>query len=77
MTTRTEANPPTPIERATIDVVRSIDAHARLAYKEENVLSQRGTTEQEFRRILALYFHDKSLADWCHDLGIPNPEERQ
>jgi len=72
MTSRTEANQPTPIERATRDVAQSIAHNAHHFYREHRVDLQHGTTEPEFKRILALYFHDRSLADWSQDLGIPD-----
>jgi len=72
MTHRTEANPPTPIEQATFDVLQSLSVAIIQAHKARNVESLQRMTEPQFRRILALYFHDKSIADWCRDLGIPD-----
>jgi hypothetical protein len=79
MTHRTETNPPTRIERATADTVASIRHNARHFYDEYNVATQHHTTPNEFLRILALYLHDKTLAEWCRDLGIPdatNPADK-
>jgi hypothetical protein len=79
MTHRTEANPPTPIERAIADILESIGRNAAHFQREHNVAKLQGIPEPEFRRILALYFHDKSLAEWCRDLGIPDatdPEDK-
>jgi hypothetical protein len=80
VTHRTEANPPSPIEIATRDVLESIKNTATLYYSEHGVGAKQGATLPQFLRIVALYFHDKSLADWCHDLGIPDatdPKEAQ
>jgi hypothetical protein len=70
VTHRTEANPPTRIEKATMDTVTKLSQDISVSYHTNRVQEQHGTTEPEFRRILALYFHDKSIADWCRDLGI-------
>ena len=72
MTNRTEGNPPTAVERATQDVIESINSNARHFHHEHAVQIHQHIDEASFRRILALYFHNKSLADWCHDLGIPD-----
>jgi hypothetical protein len=72
MTQRTEANPPTPNEKDSATVLVLLGGTISATYKHCNVQSQHGTTEQEFRRILALYFHGKSIRDWCKDLGIPD-----
>jgi hypothetical protein len=79
MTHRTEANPPTPVERATQDVLESIIPNARHFHREHALAELQQIDEPGFRRILALYFFNKSLGDWCHDLGIPDathPPER-
>jgi hypothetical protein len=75
MTQRTESAPPTPIERATQDTVESIRHNAAHFYREHNVASQHGTTEEGFRRILAGYFENKSFTDWCRDLGVTDPHD--
>jgi hypothetical protein len=75
MTHRTEANPPTPIELATSDVVRLMEASvhtAFLSYHLDKPNKGFTYTEPEFRRMLALYFHGKSIAEWCRDLHIPD-----
>jgi hypothetical protein len=72
LTTRMEANQPTPIENATMKILRELDSAITLHYRGERVSGKHGTTEREFRRILALYFHDKSISDWCASLGIPD-----
>jgi hypothetical protein len=72
VTKRTEANLPTPIEIATRNVLESIRHNAQHFYRENEVRRHHETTEIEFLRILALYFHDKSIADWCNDLDIPD-----
>ena len=33
-------------------------------------------TEAQFRAIIAQYFENKNLRDWCNDLGIMPPEDR-
>ena len=78
MTQRTEANKPTPVEVATAEVLRDLgraihDAHARNRLD----LPTRGFayTEPEFRRMLALYFFDKPLADWAEALAIADPSD--
>ena len=70
MTHRTELNPQTPIENATNRVIKELNDTITSAYIAFHINSQHQTSETEYRRILALYFHDKSLMDWCHDLGI-------
>jgi hypothetical protein len=80
MTKRTEANPPTPVELATADVVETIAHNAHHFHQEHAVQPRQHIDEKAFRRIIALYFFHKSLADWCHDLGIPDatdPTDRQ
>jgi hypothetical protein len=72
LTTRMEANQPTPIENATLKILRELDSAITLHCRGERVSGQHGTTEREFRRILALYFHDKSISDWGASLGIPD-----
>jgi hypothetical protein len=52
-----------------------LDAAMTVHFRGERVSGQHGTTEREFRRILALYFHDKSISDWCANLGIPDLSE--
>lgn len=75
MTTRTDTNPATAIEIATENVVHSIRHAATLYYAENQVARHHATTEPQFLRVLALYFADKSIADWCRDLGIPDATE--
>jgi hypothetical protein len=70
MTNRTEAYQPTAIEMATQRTLEMLTQAVTVTYKTQRVEQQQGTTEAEFRRILALYFFDKTIADWCHDLGI-------
>jgi hypothetical protein len=77
VTHRTDSNQASPIELATQDVLTILSASIRQQYTAHQVDRQHGTTEAEFRRILALYFHDKSLADWCHDLGIQDVGDRR
>lgn len=80
MTSRTEAYQPTPIEQATKRALEMFSEAVSVTYKVYRVQSQHGTTEAEFRRILALYLHDKSLTDWCADLQIEDasdPGERR
>jgi hypothetical protein len=72
VTARTEANPPTPVELAAAAVTESMNAAATAHYAQHQVGLLQHIPEQAFRRILALYFHDKSLADWCRDLHIPD-----
>jgi hypothetical protein len=78
MTHRTEAPKPTPIEQATQDVLAHIRVNAAQAHQARNLNNPAkgfSFTQGEFLRILALYFHDKSLADWCRDLGIPDASD--
>lgn len=75
MTHRTELNPPTPIELATEIVVRNIEATATTAHANGEV--GKHFTLAQFKRILALYFADKSVADWCRDLGIPDASDTE
>jgi hypothetical protein len=78
MTHRTDANPPTAIEKATTDTVESIRHNAHHFHHEHNLANPAkgfACTEEAFLRILALYLHDKSLADWANDLGIPDPSD--
>jgi hypothetical protein len=80
MTHRTDTNPPTAIERATTDTLESIKHNARHFHREHNLANPTTgspCTPEAFLRILALYLHDKSLADWCHDLGIPDATDHQ
>ncbi len=70
MTHRTEVHQPTPIEIATKATLDQLRPNAEKAYELCGVARQHGTTLSEFKRIFVLYLHDKSLADWCHDLGI-------
>ena len=72
MTHRTEGSKQTPIEQATMDTVLSIGQNAVHFYREYQVERQNNMTRGQFLRILALYLHDKSLTDWCLDLGIPD-----
>jgi hypothetical protein len=67
-----EANQATRIENATMKILRELDSAITLHSRGERVSGQHGTTEREFRRILALYFHDKSISDWCANFGIPD-----
>lgn len=71
MTHRTESNPPTPIECATNDVVQAIRNNALHFHREYAVLPEQHIDERAFLKILALYLHDRTLQDWCKDLGIP------
>ena len=71
MTHRTDTNPPTRIETATAATLNAMCDAAALNYREHGLEIQR-IDEPGFRRILALYFHHKTLADWCRDLGIPD-----
>ncbi len=70
MTERTDSNSMTPIEKATVRVLQELSKTVSMAYIAFEVGRQHGTTEPEFRRIIALYFHDKTITDWCHDLAI-------
>jgi len=70
MTQRTEGNPPTPIETATEKVLNALSATITKEHKAHGLEHNQRTSEKDFRRILALYFHDKTLQDWCRDLGI-------
>jgi hypothetical protein len=75
MTHRTEAPTPSPIERATADVLESIRHNAIHFHRERGLANPAkgfSFTEADFLRVLALYFHDKTLAEWCRDLGIPD-----
>jgi hypothetical protein len=77
MTERSEGDHPTTLELATQTIVRGISdlistAHARHNLKD--AASGLSFTETEFRRIIVLYLPDKTLSDWCRDLGIDNPE---
>jgi len=79
MTRRTEANPPAPIERAVLNVIGELDAAIRTHYREEGLQTNSAITEPEFRRIIALHFHDRTLTEWCRIFGIPDatdPEDR-
>jgi len=69
MTHRTEHHQPTPVENATRDVLAVLSA-AITAQHQHHGIARMNIPEKEFRRILALYFHNKSIADWCHDLSI-------
>lgn len=60
----------TPIEKASERVLQELSKIVTMAYVAFEVRRQHGTTEHEFRRILVLYFHDKTIADWSHDLAI-------
>ncbi len=70
MTHRTEANQPTPIEQATEDILRMLSAAISRCHEVKRVAQRQGVSEPQFRRLLALYFHDKTIADWCRDFGI-------
>jgi hypothetical protein len=77
MTRRTEASPPTPIEQASAAVIESINAAITAHYCELQVGPKQRIPEQEFRRIIALYFTHKTLADWCRDLHIADATDPQ
>ena len=72
MTHRTEANEPLPVELATSDVLESIGHNARTFHRQHKVLEAQRIDEEGFKRILALYLYNKSLAEWCRDLHIPD-----
>jgi hypothetical protein len=72
MTHRTESSPPTPIEQATATLLQELSANISQAMLRFDIHRTQHIDEKSFRRILALCFHDKSLADWCRDLGIPD-----
>jgi hypothetical protein len=78
MTNRTEANPPTTVEIATAEVMDLLSSAITTAHQKHNLNhAARGIsfTEAEFRKIIALYLHDKSIGEWASNLGIPNPEK--
>lgn len=78
MTHRTEANQPTPVEVATAEVMRDLSRSISEAYARNRLDKPThgfAYTEQEFRRMLALYLFDKPLADWAALLGIHDPSD--
>jgi len=75
MTHRTEHAQPTPVEIATREVLQSIPNIARSYFIEHQIAARQRIPEKEFLRILALYFEQKTLADWCHDFGIPDASD--
>lgn len=70
MTQRTESNPPSKIELATQEVVWAISAAVTVAYQRHKVSEQNNTSEKNFRQVIAGYFYNKTIEDWCRDLGI-------
>jgi hypothetical protein len=77
MTERSEGDHPTTLELATGTIVRGISDLISTAHQRHNLKhaeSGLSFSELEFRRIILLYLYDKTLADWCRDLGVENPE---
>jgi hypothetical protein len=72
MTNRTE-HEYSPIEKATHDVLAEFDQAVRDAYRRHKP----AIPEKEFRRILTLYFHDKSMSEWADLLGVQLQEGDQ
>ena len=72
MTSRTEANKPSPIETATAAVLDTINAAISMHHVEHAVAEKQRIGEAEFRRILVLYFEQMTLRDWCEVLHIPD-----
>lgn len=70
MTARAELVPPTPCEEACEELVSRIRHFAIEAHREHRVAEEQQISRESFLRIVALYFENKSLADWCRDLGI-------
>ena len=69
MTHRTE-HQQTPIEQATRQVTDNLSRSITAAF----VTFHPTKTETEFRQIIAGYFENKSLRDWCETLQIQKPE---
>ena len=61
---------PTRVERATEAVLLQLSAAIRASFISYGVSQQQGMNEDAFRRVLALYFTDRTLAEWCTILGI-------
>jgi len=74
MTQRTENREATPAEIAAADIVSKISALISDAYHKHRVRDQLGK-EETFRAIMAGYFENKSMRDWCRDLGIDVPPQ--
>ena len=71
MTIRTQ-NEPTPCEKAALDITNQIRAAIPAAYEAHGVKRQMNL--DTFTGIMAGYLENKSLRDWCIDLGIDIPE---
>jgi hypothetical protein len=65
---QTENPPKSAIERATEAVM------SRLNFAVAEEADKHGLHNPEFRRILAGYFENQSMRDWCAHLHIPVPE---
>jgi hypothetical protein len=79
MTHRTELNVPTRIEVATRQILQDLTEAVHQRYAVCGVGAAHRMQEDEFRRIIAFFFFNKSLTDWCHDLSIvdaTDPTER-
>jgi len=72
VTLRTEHQQATPVEIATQEVLSTVSAAITVMHSQNKLTERQHITEKEFRRILALYFEQKTLADWCHDFEIPD-----
>jgi hypothetical protein len=68
----TQPYEPSAIEKATAQVIGDLNNVITVAFIAFNVRDQIGS-EQAFRRILAGYFTDKTIEDWCRDLDIQPP----
>jgi hypothetical protein len=80
MTHRTEMNQPTPIENATRGILLDLSDMLHEHYSMSGVGAIQHIPEDEFRRIIALYFYNKSISDWCQDLHVQDatdPTERK
>ena len=82
MTILTEGTDITPLERATEAVTTGLSDLITISHIEHKLAAPRNGvafTEQQFRRLLALYFHDRTVQQWCQILGIPDasdPEDK-
>jgi hypothetical protein len=72
MTTRTMDPQKTPCELAAEAIVRDLRSLIAMHFSEQNVRSQ--MSQQTFTAVMAGYFEQKTIHDWCTDFGIDTPE---
>jgi len=60
----------TPAEKATADLENQLYIISESLHRQHTVSPQMNLTS--YHRMLVLYFHDKSLRDWCRVFHIPD-----